>query len=499
MRMYSGSQLLCLSVAAVTALPLSSAITALQNPATAFISALVQPIAVGHITAVALIALILPISVGANYREFKFTNHDLCTSAENGRSLKLGKSAAIISFDSTDDSYSHKCNIKLQADKDFGLMAYVEEMNLLEPGGIRKTTCKEYIQFGRDDFLPFITLKKSERLCGNKTGYFYEEPDGKLLIWLQFSSKKLSDDRPKRLSIVITPYIKSNNAVGSTDYRVCQSGHQAIRSVYFCDDRVNCALDRGVAGDERPKICRHVPGRSDGNENTDQPPMWSPPLNLVSITLVLVSGVVLLVIVLLLLSRLRRFGLCCYKNRRGSCELPEGGLVAHNRADGPFNGDASTVTAMVTRDRRGGPYGTSAVTTTLDNLMLNNYPMLQYLGAGERDALSATGGGARPRMGRGTTPIDSEPPPAYHELFPAGYKYEADKVVTVTTVLEETSLTQQAPVQTGANNTRKPEDQDEQSQAPSEIERRDDGRGARATEGEGVSSGVTVGEGRRDD
>ena len=80
MRMYSGSQLLCLSVAAVTALPLSSAITALQNPATAFISALVQPIAVGHITAVALIALILPISVGANYREFKFTNHDLCTS-----------------------------------------------------------------------------------------------------------------------------------------------------------------------------------------------------------------------------------------------------------------------------------------------------------------------------------------------------------------------------------------------------------------------------------
>jgi hypothetical protein len=83
MRMYSGSQLLCLSVAAVTALPLSSAITALQNPATAVISALVQPIAltaVGHITAVALIALILPISVGANYREFKFTNHDLCTS-----------------------------------------------------------------------------------------------------------------------------------------------------------------------------------------------------------------------------------------------------------------------------------------------------------------------------------------------------------------------------------------------------------------------------------
>ena len=310
-------------------------------------------------------------------------------------------------------------------------------------------------------------------MCGNKTGYFYEEPDGKLLIWLQFSSKKLSDDRAKRLSIVITPYKKAADALGSTDYRVCQSGHQAIRKVYFCDDRVNCALDRDVAGDEQPKICRHVPGRNGANEETEQPPMWAPPLNLVSITLVLVSGVVVLVIVLLLISRLRRFGLCCYKNRRGSCELPENGLVAHNRSDGQAHGDSSTVTAMVARNHRGGMGGTNAVTTTLDTLVRNNYPMLTYTAHGE-------GSGARPRMGRGTTPIDSEPPPAYHELFPAGYKFEPAKVEAF---LQETSLTSSLHVQGQVEGepSLKPDEQAEISEGDAGLGSLVDGEGSGST------------------
>lgn len=326
-------------------------------------------------------------------------------------------------------------------------------------------------------------------MCGNKTGYFYEEPDGKLLIWLQFSSKKLSDDRAKRLSIVITPYIKAAEAVGSTDYRVCQSGHQAIRKVYFCDDRVNCALDRDVAGDEQPKICRHVPGRNGANEETEQPPMWAPPLNLVSITLVLVSGVVVLVIVLLLISRLRRFGLCCYKNRRGSCELPEGGLVAHNRSDGQALGDASTVTAMVTRNHRGGMGGPDAVTTTLDTLVLNNYPMLTYTLTTQGE-----GGGARPRMGRGTTPIDSEPPPAYHDLFPVGYKFEPAKVEAL---LQETSLTSSLHVQGQGEgeSSLKPDDQAELSEGDTAVlDSHVDGEGSvstNASEVEGENKNVT--------
>ena len=89
----------------------------------------------------------------------------------------------------------------------------------MELNGASGQLCKEYVQFGRDDILPFITIDKSEKLCGNRTGFFYEEPDGKLLIWLKFSSRKLPADRPKKLSIVITPYIQARIASETTDYR----------------------------------------------------------------------------------------------------------------------------------------------------------------------------------------------------------------------------------------------------------------------------------------
>ena len=194
------------------------------------------------------------------------------------------------------------------------------------------------------------------------------------------------------------------------------SGDRAIRKIYFCDQRINCALDRTVFGDERPEICRHVPGRNGEKIDVDQPAMWTPPLNLVSITLVLVSGVVVLVIVLLLVTRLRRFGLCCYKNRRASCNLPEG-VTSNNRAVGLGGGGSGAgAVVLVPHDQGGGS----------DTMWETQLLPLNYM----------SDGGARPRDIRGTTPVDSEPPPAYHDLFPPGFKFVPDKVNAIL----ETSL-----------------------------------------------------------
>ena len=100
----------------------------------------------------------------------------------------------------------------------------MEDMNLQRMG----YKCKEYLQFGRDDILPFITLNKSKKLCGNRTSFFYDEPDGKLLIWLHLSSTRYSENKVKKLNIVITPYIEAEKAEASTDYRL-----EMDTNVYF--------------------------------------------------------------------------------------------------------------------------------------------------------------------------------------------------------------------------------------------------------------------------
>ena len=205
-----------------------------------------------------------------------------------------------------------------------------------------------------------------------------------------------------------------------------------------------------MPGDERPDICRHVPGRNGaGNSgvDADQPAMWSPPLNLVSITLVLVSGVVVLVIVLLLISRLRRFGLCCYKNRRGSCELPEGilgGAAGGNSRSSGGGGGGGGVTATSRNLHRGTGGGGEAAVGMIT--WENQYVPLTHLSNEGFSGASGGGGGARPRPtsgGRGTTPIDSEPPPAYHDLFPPGYKYDPGNKLEATietSLIEDSSL-----------------------------------------------------------
>ena len=48
--------------------------------------------------------------------------------------------------------------------------------------------CVDYVEFGREDIVPFITLERSGRLCGERTGFAFDEPEGQLLIWLRLGT-----------------------------------------------------------------------------------------------------------------------------------------------------------------------------------------------------------------------------------------------------------------------------------------------------------------------
>ena len=165
---------------------------------------------------------------------------------------------------------------------------------------------------------------------------------------------------------------------------------------------MNCALD-GEPGDERQDICRHVPGAGkDGSQDNYHPGEWHPRLNLVSITLVLVSGVVLLVLVLLLVARMRRTGWkCCARTSNIDRELPD-------RSAG--------VTRASAGQRAGAGLSRPSTSERQENLYL---PLAMYLEPRQDQ-------GPRGGTQRGTTP-EAEPPPAYHDLFPAGYKFQPDK------------------------------------------------------------------------
>ena len=65
--------------------------------------------------------------------------------------------------------------------------------------------CDDYVEFGSNDLVPFVTLQRTGRLCSYKPGLTFDEPAGELLIWLRLGSLQ-SPARTSRISLVITPY-----------------------------------------------------------------------------------------------------------------------------------------------------------------------------------------------------------------------------------------------------------------------------------------------------
>ena len=70
--------------------------------------------------------------------------------------------------------------------------------------------CDDYVEFGSNDLVPFVTLQRTGRLCSYKPGLTFDEPAGELLIWLRLGSLH-TPARTSRLSLVITPYRTSSD------------------------------------------------------------------------------------------------------------------------------------------------------------------------------------------------------------------------------------------------------------------------------------------------
>ena len=283
-------------------------------------------------------------------------------------------SAAILTIQANNGKVPFsKCDLKIKSSDGLGLMVMVET-GVLRQNSQRKGKCIDYLQLGRDDNTPFFTWDKSDKFCGQFSGTSWSIDSGELLVWLRLGQwDNIDTQESLHLSLVVTQY-KISHHHSLVKYRSCQSGKHWIRQEYFCDGRVNCAEDEDPA-DEDESVCLNgsfQPGLP--TTSTTLPP--GPPLNLLSITLILVSVVVILFLFCLLIVRLKTRTCLQRTQHSTSCELPEHVL------------------------------GGGQVVATV----AGQHQPTVYLDLSSRSLL------------RGSTP-ETEPPPAYNDLFPPGYKY----------------------------------------------------------------------------
>merc|ERR1712130_753482 len=199
-----------------------------------------------------------------SYRQLNFANTDVCNSEGLTKTINTGEGALILSLtNNTHFDFGKKkiCNILIKAKPGDGLMVHAEQFRL-RTNSDAEGDCHDYIEFGREDNIPLWTSERSGKLCGVRRDVNYEDPDGQLLIWLELGPAR--PPGPPSLSLVITPYKKEPQLRGS-GYCECSGpwqGHgrllqaeQWIRCQYFCDGRVNCALD-SLAADEADISCQ---------------------------------------------------------------------------------------------------------------------------------------------------------------------------------------------------------------------------------------------------
>lgn len=134
------------------------------------------------------------------------------------------------------------------------LMVYVESMYLRGGGQLG---CVDFIQFGKDDPIPFMTVKKSNKLCGLVSDWPYDVEGNDLIVWLHWDKNRPENYRETfavvKLRMTITPYKMKN--FGKRYDKCATKGHY-IRREFFCDGVVNCAVDGAQrARDESREQC----------------------------------------------------------------------------------------------------------------------------------------------------------------------------------------------------------------------------------------------------
>ena len=232
--------------------------------------------------ALLLCLTLAPSPSASNYRHFHVDNADICNTGKllKSKTLQLGTGAALFELrqpsQAFQPNYRNKnkiCEIHLRAPEGHGLLVYIEEMNLREDR--RDGDCVDYVQFGLNDRIPFVTLQKSDRLCGYRDGriktrvgpvgrgrdreayprggYAYDDPYGNLLVWVNVGGRRQTTNWPQisvvNLTLVVTSYQKDCRRP-KTNFRHCGDRRKCVLKHYFCDRHINCGTDVIPADEE---------------------------------------------------------------------------------------------------------------------------------------------------------------------------------------------------------------------------------------------------------
>jgi len=228
----------------------------------------------------------------ANYRQLQFDSGDLCKGSkgflDRHKPVSIGNGAIIlelskprIAFHPWQDK-SKECEVHVKAPEGFGILAYVQEAYLRRNSS--DLTCKDYIQFGQYDKLPFFTMVKSNEICGHvdgnrnfSKGFMYDDPHGHLLIWLNLWGRQKTSHWPAiytvNITLVLTAY-QTNCGTKKTSTSILKNVQPPKRGFswcgtdpgpciskdYFCDKRFNCMgeAESGMTTTHDEVSCRYI-------------------------------------------------------------------------------------------------------------------------------------------------------------------------------------------------------------------------------------------------
>ena len=358
-------------------------------------------------------------STTAAYRQFHVDNADICNTGKlvKTKTLQLGTGAALLQLSSPSTSFqpnyrnkAKRCEIHIRAPADHGLLAYVEEMNMRRSS--RDGSCVDYVQFGLDDLIPFLTYEKSDRLCGERDGktrvsggFAYDDPHGNLLVWVSLGGRRQTSAWPQisvvNLTLVVTSYQK-NCGRPRQNFMRCGARDKCIWKHYFCDRHINCAQDvipadeEGCEYDARGGL-QHTTLSPGGGGDGD----GSGGLNVISTVILVVASVVATLISFILVVKYRRRGKCCGHAGAASADCP--GDFEHPRSIDALSRGCTRqqVEENLYLPLRAAPAPAPApVPVTLSH---------------DQELVVTTNLSHGPGLGM---PTGEEPPPAYDDLFP---------------------------------------------------------------------------------
>lgn len=341
----------------------------------------------------------LPTSA-AERLDFDLSDPEVCPMDATTRDINIYSQAAVFRLEAGGNlTLPRKCRLLVKSSGGEGIMVYTAAM-YLRPGEL--TGCLDYVQFGEDDLIPFMTIRKSEKLCNDMTGWSYDVKGGSLLVWLSLGEARPSASRGSfrhvKLRIVITAYKKSPIF---SSYRECGAPGHFIHESYFCDGQPNCATDGGPEGplDESDRFCAAItttPASSSALTPLGEDIAFDKKEDLRLGTIIAISlGVVVL---------LATTAVCCVRK----CGKVQTQDAAHAQSQ-EFCSDIRLYNLSPL---------SSALCRPVSSIPVGDGGGLAYTHSDGRG-----GGGS----GAAMAAIPEEAPPAYNDIFPEGYQYNKEE------------------------------------------------------------------------